>query len=334
MSKKEFLKSYIREKINNKEWLSGNKIPVESALQEEFSLSRNTVRNALRDLIVEGLLFAKQGSGYFVNETEHKKKPIIVIVSNQYAKTREMHKTFNNVVDLLKKKIVAIGYEPLDIIAYKEPILDYDKIAGCISLCGNEYDVCEFVRRKIPVVTFEYKEQFPSVITDNINFYFQLKYLFKKYSFKNILIFSYKNNINKRFNLEFVRYAIEKNLSVYNLVLNPITSNHINYSDIFKRAVKKQKKAPDVIVFMDDSLYLNYKPLFDQYDVFKKTKIITHSSQNIKIDESYKVCLIEYDLNELSQKAVDLMKKLIDKEYIEEYNIKIKSKIKNEKALK
>ena len=334
MNKTEFLANYIREKINNNEWPLGEKLPGENYFRSEFSLSRNTVRNALNKLIGENLLYSIQGSGYFVNKTEHKEKPIIVIISTQFSKIREMHKTFNTINYLLKERILALGYEPLDIIVYKQTALDYDKIAGCISLCGNEYDVTEFVRRKIPVVTVEYKEQFPSVITDNINFFFQLKYLIKKYGFEKILIFSYKNNINKSFTLEFVRYAIEINLSAYNLVLNPITCNHINYSDIFKRTVKKLKKAPDVIVFMDDSLYLNYKPLFDDYDVFKKTKIITHASQNIELDEKYKICLIEYDLNELSLKTVELMKKLIDKEYIEEYNIKIKSKIKNEKALK
>ena len=154
-------------------------------------------------------------------------------------------------------------------------------------------------------------------------------FLIKKYKFKNILIFTYKNNLNKDYNLEFVRYAIERYFSKYNLIIAPVTTNHINYTDKFNATVRKLKNIPEVAIFLDESLYLTYIPLFDKYDIFKNTKIITHSSGNLSVNKKYKTCFIEYNIEEMADKSVSLLNTIINKEFTNEYNIKIKSKIKN-----
>ena len=62
------VKSYLNEKIEGGEWLPGMQIPAESMLVDQFGLSRMTIRRAIGELINEGKLVPKQGTGTFVSE--------------------------------------------------------------------------------------------------------------------------------------------------------------------------------------------------------------------------------------------------------------------------
>ena len=62
------LKDLIIEKIENEEWVSGDKLPTEMELQDTFNLSRITVRQALSELVSEGTLERIQGKGTYVAE--------------------------------------------------------------------------------------------------------------------------------------------------------------------------------------------------------------------------------------------------------------------------
>lgn len=73
------LKQHLLEKIEAGEWKPNDLIPSEQELQTSFGLSRITVRQALRDLVYEGLLIRERGRGTFVappkmthNPDEHK----------------------------------------------------------------------------------------------------------------------------------------------------------------------------------------------------------------------------------------------------------------------
>lgn len=58
----------LREKINAGELKPGDALPTESSLQEAFSVSRVTVRQALRLLTEEQIIESIQGSGSYVKE--------------------------------------------------------------------------------------------------------------------------------------------------------------------------------------------------------------------------------------------------------------------------
>lgn len=60
------LKQHLLEKIESGEWKSNDLIPSEQELQNSFGLSRITVRQALSDLVYEGLLIRERGRGTFV----------------------------------------------------------------------------------------------------------------------------------------------------------------------------------------------------------------------------------------------------------------------------
>lgn len=60
------LKEIIREKIEGNIWSEGDQIPNEMALVEKYEVSRATVRQAVLDLVREGLLVRRKGKGTFV----------------------------------------------------------------------------------------------------------------------------------------------------------------------------------------------------------------------------------------------------------------------------
>ncbi len=60
------VKTAIRDGIASGHYKTGEKIPSESQLTRALGVSAITVRRALRDLVIEGLLIGKQGLGVFV----------------------------------------------------------------------------------------------------------------------------------------------------------------------------------------------------------------------------------------------------------------------------
>ena len=66
----EQIKVFICTKIRKGEWIAGNPVPSESALMQQFGVSRMTVNRALRELMAEGVVRRVQGSGTFVAEID------------------------------------------------------------------------------------------------------------------------------------------------------------------------------------------------------------------------------------------------------------------------
>lgn len=58
----------LRSKITDKEYLPGDKLPIETDLAKEFNVSRITIREAVHKLDLMGVLEVRQGSGTYVRE--------------------------------------------------------------------------------------------------------------------------------------------------------------------------------------------------------------------------------------------------------------------------
>lgn len=71
------LKEDIKEKINNGIWKVGQCIDSERELSEDYNVSRMTVRQALGELVREGLLVREKGKGTFVCEPKIKQKDMM-----------------------------------------------------------------------------------------------------------------------------------------------------------------------------------------------------------------------------------------------------------------
>lgn len=62
------LMDLLRDQINNKVWLPGVQIPGEQDLCENYGISRTVVRQALREMELEGAITRRKGKGTFVSE--------------------------------------------------------------------------------------------------------------------------------------------------------------------------------------------------------------------------------------------------------------------------
>jgi multiple sugar transport system substrate-binding protein len=65
------LKLAIKDKIETGEFKPGERIPTEQELCERYGISRTPVRQALNEMVYEGLLTRRRGSGTFVAERVH-----------------------------------------------------------------------------------------------------------------------------------------------------------------------------------------------------------------------------------------------------------------------
>lgn len=65
------LKLAIKTKIETGEFKPGERIPTEQELCERYGISRTPVRQALNEMVYEGLLIRRRGSGTFVAERVH-----------------------------------------------------------------------------------------------------------------------------------------------------------------------------------------------------------------------------------------------------------------------
>ncbi len=64
----EEISNQITDMIQNDQWKPGEKIPTETTLSQSFSVSRSTVREAIKSLQISKILVSKTGMGTFVSE--------------------------------------------------------------------------------------------------------------------------------------------------------------------------------------------------------------------------------------------------------------------------
>ncbi|RMF80803.1 MAG: GntR family transcriptional regulator [Chloroflexi bacterium] len=69
------LKQILVEQIENHRWQPGDMLPTELQLQEQYDVSRTTVRQALRELELEGKVTRYRGRGTFVAEPKISHSP-------------------------------------------------------------------------------------------------------------------------------------------------------------------------------------------------------------------------------------------------------------------
>ena len=78
----------LRERIESNELQPGQKLPTEVDLKEEYEASRNTVRDAIKLLISQGLVETRPGEGTFVVELIH---PFVVILDSDAEHIRDSY---------------------------------------------------------------------------------------------------------------------------------------------------------------------------------------------------------------------------------------------------
>lgn len=85
------IRENIRTKIENREIKVGTQLPAEADLADMFGVSRMTVRRAIEDLVMDGLLIRKHGTGTIVSSRKVVRDYTKLTSFHEDAQSRGMH---------------------------------------------------------------------------------------------------------------------------------------------------------------------------------------------------------------------------------------------------
>lgn len=339
MKKTEILINFIKQNIVSGKWKEGDKIFSENQFIDIMKVSRATVRAAVNRLILENVLESRHGAGTFVRKSSDTGRNILVSVS--YLSYKKLHSANKYLIDKITEKISGAGYSYDIYIDYmndtkKEKLKDKLKTVHAVIALHNDEKSLDVIRKKhIPIISVlnQCDERFFAVKFSYDLFFRKFVNFAKKYGLRNIIVFTIKQSIFRNFDDVYEFYATAEYFrKKYTLYTVPISTIHTISGDVFKTAMKNLKKIPDAVLFFDENIYENSQPYFEKYDsILSKTKIITHSSGNLEIDEKYPTCVFEFDFDLMAAKTVEMLDKISQREFIEEHIIKIPPVIKNEK---
>ncbi|WOV83085.1 FadR/GntR family transcriptional regulator [Sporosarcina jeotgali] len=129
----------IEHLIESGHWQIGDHLPAEMQLMQEFGVSRNTLREAIRALVHAGLLETKQGSGTIVKS----------ISAFGAALHRQVEKS--SVMETLEVRL-ALEREAAQLAAARRDDLDVEAMTESIQLCkaaSEKGNVQEFLQADI-----------------------------------------------------------------------------------------------------------------------------------------------------------------------------------------
>ena len=102
----EQLKVALKEDIRNKIYKPGDRMPSEIELEKQYSVSRITVRRAIKELCEENILIRKQGKGTFVLDKDNYRRIDSTVGGFHEALEAEGKKV---TVDIIEKKIIKVN---------------------------------------------------------------------------------------------------------------------------------------------------------------------------------------------------------------------------------
>jgi GntR family transcriptional repressor for pyruvate dehydrogenase complex len=113
----------LRSRIAEKQYLPGEKLPVEAELASQFGVSRITIREAVRKLDIMGIVEVRQGSGTYVREiTPHGYiKTLFPMLSMDQNSLKDIFE-IRQVIECKSAELAALNATPEDLIQVKKPL--------------------------------------------------------------------------------------------------------------------------------------------------------------------------------------------------------------------
>jgi len=127
----------LRAEIVSGRWAVGERIPNEAALTDLLSVSRGTVREAVRVLVSQGLLDTRQGSGTYVRSAVD---PSAALDRVKRAGLRDQWET-RAALDAEAVRLAALRHTPADLVKMRRLL----EVRGTVADGGRE----AFIRRDI-----------------------------------------------------------------------------------------------------------------------------------------------------------------------------------------
>jgi len=346
MSKINYVINYIIENIDKNIWKPGDRISSEADLAKIMKVSRNTVREALSKLYNEGVIIKKVGSGSYVSEKYINKADKYIIIATQKSLLKNITGfTYRTVIDFLTKAIKESGYTPY---VYIEQIdsdftsiinIDPNRIAGVIDVFGNESNYIELLKKDIPIISCirTTPTTQPTVCVSNLALSNTIKYLIDKYEFKKYIILAVEVEINRCITMEnMLLHTFPEYLSndLNNIIYVSLKDDAKDAAKLLEEKLLSLDYIPEAIIFTDDAIFTSASKCFKKFKhIFSETKVITQYTNSRNLNVDFNFCSLVFNLEEIAEKTIDLLFKLINKEYITYYNISIEPEIINEEVL-
>lgn len=330
MTKKETVINYFKNQISAGKLCPGDRILSENQIIDYLHVSRNTARNALKEMVFEGILEARKGSGTYVKDNNKKKKKIVISTKQAFF-IYEPGFYIRRLICRFEEMIKSMGYEPYINFEKGEEAFEYyesksdinsaifsfeNEIAAFLSINGNT-DICAYFAQKgIPVL---------AVNNSRNNFYFSVMFdyvdLFNKtINFannmgKNVIFFLHINPIPDTETSKFTIFHVFEHIidSEFIKVNVPVYEKNQGITDFMDNYLSKMKDIPDGIVFFQDTIYINTLPLFPKYDkIFKNTEMLVISNNDEFYPENYNIKRIVFDPEEVCEITFSMLKKLLE----------------------
>ena len=315
MTKKEKLIKYIKDNIKSGKYKPGDKILSEPMFSEYFGISRTTVRDALEVLLKEGLVEKRVGNGTFIKDQAIK---YIIIAITEFDFFNQAGKFFSIFIKRMKEEISNMGYKAVitlldtngkeDTDIFQHITQKPEDVIGLINIANDKtYSTLE--ERNIPIIQIiKETSPYPFIKFDLFDYLATTKKLLDKYKLKNIQVYTYP--IKSYFPI----YQITlKDFFGKNIIEIPQEKTNKDLVKIIERHIINIKTPPDAIVFLDNTLYSTCQTLFPTYNIFKNTKIITHSNNDELFPENYDICRLTYNVEDYISTTTQLLKDLLSK---------------------
>jgi len=160
------VKDFVLERVKSGEYQPGFKIPTERELSTELGISRNTVSAAYKELLLEGVLDARQGRGTFVKGTSDdvgheasgsRRGRLIRIIDDAMAKAVDIGFTVDQFAAIVsiraiekKQAIKELRVAVVDCAAeYIQRFIS--QIGQSVNVCFESVILSELVAGKVPI---------------------------------------------------------------------------------------------------------------------------------------------------------------------------------------
>ncbi|MGE9291012.1 MAG: GntR family transcriptional regulator [Puniceicoccales bacterium] len=153
----------LREKILTGKITAGTELPPTAQLAERWNTSNSTAHIALKNLVKEGLLERRHGSGTYVRERPRALKTIGIYFSNPEIWSKGQYGFYRSLQGILEKEISRRGYEIVvfvdrrpqraqrEVLASLVEAVTKDEIQGLIIPMANAFNLSALL--KLPVAS-------------------------------------------------------------------------------------------------------------------------------------------------------------------------------------
>jgi DNA-binding GntR family transcriptional regulator len=134
----------LQQRVTDGEWLPGRKLPTESALVGEFGVNRLTIRQALAQLQLAGVVDIKHGSGVFVTNPP----PILEISvdTDTDLDSGSLHASIKSIVNDVTETVLSSQPDPLASSAARLCVTPEDvmRLDTLVASEGNPFAVSSY----------------------------------------------------------------------------------------------------------------------------------------------------------------------------------------------